>query len=73
MYNLTEYSDTYLKTWGNLWQYYRDDSALDNDKSIIDFPADNNNDISFKYKQQITGQTRNNGGKGVEIMVPLNI
>ena len=51
MYNLTEYSDTYLKTWGNLWQYYRDDSALDNDKSIIDFPTDNNNGISFKYKQ----------------------
>ena len=73
MYNLTEYSDTYLKTSGNLWQYYKDDSALDNDKSINDFPVDNNNGISFKYKQQITGQTRNNGGKGVEIMVPLNI
>ena len=24
MYNLLEYSDIYLKTSGNLWQYYRD-------------------------------------------------
>ena len=26
MYNLIEYSHNYLKTSGNLWQYYRDDS-----------------------------------------------
>ena len=24
MYNLIEYSDSYLKTSGSLWQYYRD-------------------------------------------------
>ena len=24
MYNLTEYSGDYLKTFGSLWQYYRD-------------------------------------------------
>ena len=24
MHNLIEYSDNYLKTWGSLWQYYRD-------------------------------------------------
>ena len=23
-YNLIEYSDNYLKTFGSLWQYYRD-------------------------------------------------
>ena len=25
MYNLIEYSDTYSKTSGNLWQYYKDE------------------------------------------------
>ena len=28
MYNLIEYSDAYLKISGNLWQYYRDEPAL---------------------------------------------
>ena len=26
MYNIIEYSDNYSKTWGHLWQYYRDDT-----------------------------------------------
>ena len=25
MYNLIEYSDNYSKTFGSLWQYYKDD------------------------------------------------
>ena len=36
MYDLIEYSDAYLKTSGI--QYYRDEPALDNNGSIIDFP-----------------------------------
>ena len=28
MYNLIEYSDAYSKTAGSLWQYYRDEPAL---------------------------------------------
>ena len=43
------------KTLKSLWQYYRDDPALDNNKSIIDFPANNKNSISFKFKEKITG------------------
>ena len=39
--------------------------------SIIDFPANSNNSISLKFKQQITGQTGNGSTKDVEIMVPL--
>ena len=35
------------------------------------FPADNNNSILFKFKQQVTVQTGNSGIKDVEIMVPL--
>ena len=58
MYNLIEYSDVYSKTSGSLWQYYRDEPALDNNNNnIIDFPVNDNNSILFKFKQQITGQT----------------
>ena len=71
MYNSLEYSDTYSKTLGTLWQYYRHEPALDNNNYITDFPNDNNNSISFKFKQQITGQTGNGGTKDVEIIVPL--
>ena len=71
MYNLIEYSDAYLKTSGGLWQYYRDESALNANGEIFDFPANNNNIASFKFKQQITGQTGNGGKKDVEILVPL--
>ena len=71
MYNLIEYSEIYSKTSGSVWQYYRDETALENNNNIIDFPANNNNSISFKVKQQITGQTGNGGAKNVEIMVPL--
>ena len=60
MYDLIEYSDAYLKTSGSLWQYYRDEPALDNNGNVIDFLEDNNNSASLKSKQKITGQT----GKG---------
>ena len=71
MYNLIEYTDTYSKTTGILWQYYRDEPALDNNNNIVDFPVNNNTSTSFKFKQQITGQTGNSGTKDVEIMIPL--
>ena len=61
MYNSIEYSHAHSKTSGSFWQYHRDEPALDNDNNIIDFPANNNNSISFKFKQQITGQTENGG------------
>ena len=71
MYNLIEFSDVYSKTSGNLWQYYRDEPTLDKNDNIIDFLTKNNNNISFKFKPQITGQTGNSSTKNVEIMVPL--
>ena len=70
MYNLIEYSVAYSKASGTLWQYYRNEPALDNNGNNIDFPT-NNNSASFKSKQQITGQARNGGTKDIEIMVPL--
>ena len=51
-YNLIEYSDAYTKTSGSLWQYYGDEPAIDNNCGIIDFPANNNNSVSFKFKSK---------------------
>ena len=61
MYNLVEYSDNYSKTYGSLWQYYKDD------------PNDNIAESeSVKYKLKITGKTPDDGNtKDVEIIVPL--
>ena len=71
MNSLIECRDTYWKTSGGLWQYYRDEPALNDDGNTIDFPNDSNNSISFKFKQKITGQTVNNETKDVETMIPL--
>ena len=54
-----------------MWQYYRDEPALENNVNIIDFPEDNNNSVLFKFKQKRTGQTGNGGTKDFEIMVSL--
>ena len=61
MYNLVEYIDSYLKTSGSLWEYYRDD------------PNDNiTRSESLKYKTETTGKTPANGNtKDVKIAVPL--
>ena len=58
IYNLIEYSNAYSKISGS----NRDEPPTDNG-DIIDFPADNNNSNSIKFKQQITGQTGNGGTK----------
>ena len=42
VYNLTEHTDSYSKTWGSLWQFYRD-VANDIAESL------------FKSKIKITG------------------
>ena len=73
MYNLREHSGAYSKTWESVWQKYGDEPALNNAGDIIDFPRDNNNTISIKFKQQIIGETGNSGTKNVEIMVPIEI
>ena len=60
-YNLIEYSDSYSKSCGSLWQYYKDE------------PSNNLADSeSFKSKVKTTGNTPNNGNtKNVEIIVQL--
>ena len=69
MYNLIAYIDVYLKTSGDLRQYYEPD--LDNDNNFIDFPPDDNNIISLKFKEKLTGQKGNDGTKDVDLTVPL--
>ena len=68
MYNSIEYRDNYSKTSGSLWQYYRDEPALNNAGAPVNFPGNN---ALFKFKQKITGSTGDYGTKTVQIMVPL--
>ena len=68
MYNLIEYSKNYSKTSRSLWQYYRDELALNNADAPGNFPG---NSASFKFKQKITDSTGDDGTNNVEIMVPL--
>ena len=70
MYNLIEFSNAYSNTSGSFCQYYRYESALDDNGHINDFPANNSNNFSLRFKQQTTEQTGNGGTKKVERMVP---
>ena len=71
-YSLIEYSDNYSKTSGILWQYCRDEPALDNKGDITDFNEGNADTNLFKIKEKkTTGQTGNNGTENVEMMVAL--
>ena len=71
MYNLIEYCHNHVNT-SSLWQYYRDEAFSDANGAIADFPADNNNSASFKFKTKIAGRIENNGEKDIKIMAPLN-
>ena len=51
------------KTSGSSWQYYKDQPALDNKNSIMDFSANDNDSIFFKFKEKIIGKIRNDGTK----------
>ena len=67
MYDLIEYSNTYSETSGTLWQYYRDEPALNASGIITDFPANNNNGVSFKFKTKITDKTEKYDTKNIMI------
>ena len=72
MYNLIEYSHNYSKTSGSLWHYYRDEPFLNANGDIADFPADNNNSASFKFKTKTACRIdENDDTKNVKIRVPL--
>lgn len=60
LYNLIEFSDIYSKTFGSLWQYYRDEPALNNAEGIIVFPIIIIIIVfRLNIKKKTTGQTDN--------------
>ena len=71
MYDLVDYSDNCFKTSGRLWQYYRDELFLNANGTVADFPADNNNSASFKFRTKLAGKIGNDGTKNVKIRTPL--
>ena len=59
----------HLLTLGGLWQYSRDETAVNvTNENITNFSG---NFVLFKFKYKITGKTKRNGKKNVNIMVPL--
>ena len=64
MYNSVEYSKNYSENSGSLWQYY-------NAGGFIGFPDADNNSSSFSFKQNLSGQRKNDTTKIAEINVPL--
>ena len=72
MYNLIEYIDNYSKASKILWQYWKDEQAINAvNGNDVDFNAANATTNSFKIKGKITGETFSDDTKSVEIMVPL--
>ena len=77
MYNLLEYSKSYRKTVGSLYNYYRDE--LSDDTNPNNFPNRNVvNSETFKYKNKIIGNIYNVtagndqlGTKKIELAIPL--
>ena len=51
MQQLLEYSDNYSKTSRGLFQYCREESALNNDGDIVDFADKNITDL-FKFIEE---------------------
>ena len=57
MYNLLEYSKTYSKTTGSLWNYYKDEA---NNPPLNNYNADPiTNSASIKFKTSITEKISN--------------
>ena len=81
MYNLLEYSKSYRKTIGSLYNYYRYELTNDNNNNFVDRNVVNSN--TFKYKNKIIDNTYNvdaaaagydankNGTQEVEGAIPL--
>ena len=66
--NLIEYSNNYLKISECLLQYYIDELPL-TDAGVID--KFSGNSTLFQVAQEITEKTRDDGKKGIEIMLKL--
>ena len=49
------------------------DKPFINNGAIADFPANDNNSVSLKFKTKIAGKTGNDGTKNLKIRVPLTL
>ena len=58
MHKIIKYSDNSSKASGSFWHYYKDKPFSDN-RTIADFPANNNDTASFKFKTKIASRTGN--------------
>ena len=47
------------KKYWSLWQYYIDQTALNNDGNISDFNVNDDTSLPFKYKKNIIGRSGN--------------
>ena len=72
MYNLIEYSNSYSKTSGSLWEYDRDEPVLKGNGTVIDFPTDNSNSfVLFKIKIKVASKIEYDSTKDVRTMAPV--
>ena len=74
MYNLIEYYDNYSDSSGNLWQFKRDESPINNAGNLLNVALDNS--TSFKYKESLLRKADDAGGddrslKNAKIVLPL--
>ena len=70
MYNLIEYSKSYIKTTGSLWSYYRDEP---NSGAVGNINYSIKDSRSFDYKTSIAGKLEGNNVEkdGFEIVMAL--
>ena len=72
MYNFVECIGNYSKPSAILWQYCRDERAVNvANGDFVGFNAANAFTNLFKFKEKVTSKTGINGKKDVEINVPL--
>ena len=72
MYNLLEYSKSYKKTTGSLWNYYRDEPNSSTDNNNITHSILNSESFDYKANFMENGVTHNNLTKNdVKVVVPL--
>ena len=72
MYNLLEYSKSYRKTTGSLWNYYRSEPNSGTDANNINHSILNSKSFNYKANFIEDGVTQSNLTKNdIEIVVPL--
>ena len=74
MYNLNEYSDNYVDSFGSLHHFKRDEYSINNARNLLNVALDNS--ASFKYKAILLGKANDADGddrllKNAKIVVPL--